>query len=220
MTQIGRALNPKLRQQILATAFVFFLRYHVKRPFVNRTNPQIEVGLVAATCVYLAAKVEEHPFHIKSIVQAAQQAMGSNYPIDTTRISECEFHLMEALDFYMIVYHPYQSVVLYFKDLGLPKGTDTPFLQTAWMLVNDTYRSDLPLLYPPHMIALGVIYLTAAMQERSVEVDIGAWFAKLNVEMNDVLIIVQRLLDLYQSMTLYNRERTIELLTRLRQMQQ
>ncbi|KAJ7196993.1 cyclin-like protein [Mycena pura] len=33
-------------------------------------------------------------------------------------------------------------------------------LQTAWFIVNDTYRSELCLLYPPHLIAIAAIYLT------------------------------------------------------------
>ncbi|KAF9268444.1 cyclin-like protein [Marasmius fiardii PR-910] len=33
-------------------------------------------------------------------------------------------------------------------------------LQTAWFIINDTYRSELCLLYPPHLIAITAIYLT------------------------------------------------------------
>ncbi|KAL0058138.1 RNA polymerase II holoenzyme cyclin-like subunit [Marasmius tenuissimus] len=33
-------------------------------------------------------------------------------------------------------------------------------LQTAWFIINDTYRSELCLLYPPHLIAIAAIYLT------------------------------------------------------------
>ncbi|KAH9483252.1 RNA polymerase II holoenzyme cyclin-like subunit [Psilocybe cubensis] len=32
--------------------------------------------------------------------------------------------------------------------------------QTAWSIINDTYRSQLCLLYPPHLIAIAAIYLT------------------------------------------------------------
>ncbi|KIK57464.1 hypothetical protein GYMLUDRAFT_247097 [Collybiopsis luxurians FD-317 M1] len=36
-------------------------------------------------------------------------------------------------------------------------------LQTAWFIINDTYRSDLCLLYPPHLIAITAIYLTLVL---------------------------------------------------------
>ncbi|KAF8189735.1 cyclin-like protein [Pholiota molesta] len=36
----------------------------------------------------------------------------------------------------------------------------TTSLQTAWSIINDTYRSQLCLLHPPHLIAIAAIYLT------------------------------------------------------------
>ncbi|KAF5337130.1 hypothetical protein D9611_003057 [Ephemerocybe angulata] len=33
-------------------------------------------------------------------------------------------------------------------------------LQAAWSIINDTYRSELCLLYPPHLIAIAALYLT------------------------------------------------------------
>ncbi|KAG6910169.1 hypothetical protein DXG01_012618 [Tephrocybe rancida] len=33
-------------------------------------------------------------------------------------------------------------------------------LQSAWFIINDTYRSDLCLLHPPHIIAIAALYLT------------------------------------------------------------
>ncbi|KAG6899349.1 hypothetical protein C0993_011040 [Termitomyces sp. T159_Od127] len=36
-------------------------------------------------------------------------------------------------------------------------------LQTAWFIINDTYRSDLCLLHPPHIIAIAALYLTCVI---------------------------------------------------------
>ncbi|KAI9607908.1 hypothetical protein H4Q26_005358 [Puccinia striiformis f. sp. tritici PST-130] len=36
-------------------------------------------------------------------------------------------------------------------------------LQTAWFIINDTYRTDLILLYPPYIIALAAIYITVVL---------------------------------------------------------
>ncbi|KAF8499315.1 cyclin-like protein [Gautieria morchelliformis] len=38
-----------------------------------------------------------------------------------------------------------------------------PALQMAWFIINDTYRSDLCLIYPPHLIAIAAIYLTCIL---------------------------------------------------------
>ncbi|KAI8457234.1 cyclin-like protein [Phakopsora pachyrhizi] len=37
-------------------------------------------------------------------------------------------------------------------------------LQMAWFIINDTYRTDLILLYPPYIIALAAIYVTVVLQ--------------------------------------------------------
>lgn len=37
-------------------------------------------------------------------------------------------------------------------------------LQMAWFIINDTYRTDLILLYPPYIIALAAIYITVVLQ--------------------------------------------------------
>ncbi|KAG6864168.1 hypothetical protein C0991_011887 [Blastosporella zonata] len=40
-------------------------------------------------------------------------------------------------------------------------------LQTAWFIINDTYRSDLCLLHPPHIIAIAALYLTFTIHSPS-----------------------------------------------------
>ena len=52
----------------IATAQVFFKRFYIKNS-ICETNPY----LVAAACVFVAAKVEETPLHIKSAVTEANQ---------------------------------------------------------------------------------------------------------------------------------------------------
>lgn len=56
-----------LRQVPIATATVFFKRFYIKNA-ICETNPY----LVLAACVFVAAKVEETPVHIKSVVSEAK----------------------------------------------------------------------------------------------------------------------------------------------------
>lgn len=49
-------------------------------------------------------------------------------------------------------------------------------------LVNDTYKMDLILIYPPYMIALACIYIASVLKEK----DTTAWFEELRVDMNVV----------------------------------
>ncbi|KAF8335604.1 cyclin-like protein [Amanita rubescens] len=48
-------------------------------------------------------------------------------------------------------------------QLELPEGG----FQHAWFIINDTYRSNICLLYPPHLIAVAAIYLTVVFHPPS-----------------------------------------------------
>jgi hypothetical protein len=103
------------------------------------------------------------------------------FPYNATHLAECEFHLLEDLEFYLIIYHPYRSLVSYvpsfasficitylknqrfISDASLPKST----LQTSWFILNDMYKSDLPLIYPPHMLALASMLLASTLDSSS-----------------------------------------------------
>lgn len=52
----------------------------------------------------------------------------------------------------------------------------------ARSLVNDSYRTDLILMYPPFMIALACIYIASVLKEK----DTRSWFEDLRVDMNVV----------------------------------
>lgn len=49
-------------------------------------------------------------------------------------------------------------------------------------LVNDTYKMDLILVHPPHLIALACICIASAYKDR----DTTSWFEELRVDMNVV----------------------------------
>lgn len=49
-------------------------------------------------------------------------------------------------------------------------------------IVNDTYKMDLILIHPPHLIALACIYIASVFREK----DTTAWFEELRVDMNVV----------------------------------
>ena len=61
--------------------------------------------------------------------------------------------------------------------------------------MNDTYKMDLILIHPPHLIALACIYTASVYREK----DKTAWFEELRVDMNVVssLSSILRLLLLF-----------------------
>ncbi|GAA6064050.1 hypothetical protein JCM10212_005858 [Sporobolomyces blumeae] len=165
-----------LRQQVLSTAIVYFRRFFLRNSYCETDPP-----LVAAASVYVAAKAEETPVHVKSAVSEAKAVFNEmgilSFTSDNNRLAEMEFYLIEELDFHLIVYHPYRALLqLCGRDGGANAGgepgreqrramlemEDATF-QMAWFIINDTFRSSLCLVHPPHLIALAAIYLSLSM---------------------------------------------------------
>ena len=72
--KVGKRLM--LRQIPIATATIYFKRFYLKNSYCE-TNPY----LVLAACVFVAAKVEETPVHIKSVVSESKTVfVGKSYP--------------------------------------------------------------------------------------------------------------------------------------------
>ena len=152
--------------------------------------------------------------------------------IDTVRLAEMEFYLVEELDFHLIVFHPYRSLVqLTGRDGGAyePGGRqrraamlemDDTALQMAWFVLNDTFRSSLCLVHPPHLVALAAVYLALSLHPppalltamgRDAPVPAGTksapaggktdpvtFLSRLDIDHSLILEIVQELVSLYE----------------------
>ncbi|RUP49767.1 hypothetical protein BC936DRAFT_141521 [Jimgerdemannia flammicorona] len=170
--------------------------------------------LVLTTCVYLACKIEEWPHHIKLVVQEVKHILQDfgGFQYDSSKVAEFEFYLLEELEFYLIVWHPYRTLSHLANELGMRESG----LQYAWFIVNDSYRCDVCLLHPPHMIALAAIYLTVVLNHADFapggpgdKRDMRAWFADLNVEVEEVVEIAQEILGVYEVWSDWREERCV-----------
>lgn len=109
-----------LRQRITATSIIFFHRFYSCSPAnsFSSTDP----SLVATACVYVASKVEETPVHIRNVVQEASKLWTElghwKFPNDVSSLAEMEFYLLEDLQFHLIVYHPYRSLMAIHSSSG------------------------------------------------------------------------------------------------------
>ncbi|SPO48841.1 related to SSN8 - DNA-directed RNA polymerase II holoenzyme and SRB subcomplex subunit, cyclin C homolog [Moesziomyces antarcticus] len=188
-----------LRQRVVASACVFFSRF-----FCKNSYSAVEPFLVCATCVYVAAKVEESPIHIKSAVAEAarsfQEVGFRAMPTDNSSLAEMEFYLLEEMEFDMILFHPYRSLLALYDAHGSDTNAaaaglgieaeafgvrgleaiettsearlaelDQHVLQMSWLVLNDAYRSNIPLLYPPYMIALAAVWIALTLHTPAYE---------------------------------------------------
>lgn len=65
--------------------------------------------MVVAAAVYLACKIEECPHHIKVVTTEIQTVWGlGKVSAETQKLAEAEFYLINELDTFLIVQHPYR----------------------------------------------------------------------------------------------------------------
>ncbi|KAI9787166.1 MAG: RNA polymerase II holoenzyme cyclin-like subunit [Geoglossum umbratile] len=153
IVKLGRRIQ--VRQQALATAQLYVRRFYTKIE-IRQTNPY----LVLATAVYLACKMEECPQHIRLVVSEARTFWPDFIPTDTSKLGECEFTLISEMNSQLIVHQPYRSL----SDLQGTFSLAQDEVALAWSIINDHYLTDLPLLYPPHTVALTAIFLAVVLK--------------------------------------------------------
>ncbi|EKM59002.1 uncharacterized protein PHACADRAFT_136142 [Phanerochaete carnosa HHB-10118-sp] len=187
IAKLGKRLS--LRQRVIATATVFFRRFYLKNSYCE-TDPFMVIAAccyVAAKAEESPVHIKNVVTEARLLFGGEDYGGIKSFPSDNSKLAEMEFYLVDDLDCDLIVYHPYRTLLtLCGKEnsssvveaeagelgAGIQDGPrywgtgegklelQETALQTAWLIINDTYRSDLCLLHPPHMIAIAAIYLT------------------------------------------------------------
>lgn len=107
ISRMGRKLS--LRQLPIATANVLFKRFYLRNSLCE-SDP----FLVAGCCIYVAAKVEETPVHIKTVTAECRSVCvdvgHAHFPAEHTKLAEMEFYLLEDVEFNLVVFHPYRAL--------------------------------------------------------------------------------------------------------------
>ncbi|KAI8053378.1 cyclin-like protein [Syncephalis plumigaleata] len=232
-----------LRQRVLATAMTYFQRF-----YANNAYRDTDAYPIACTCLYLAAKVEETPHHLRTFVNEMREylkhasmnnegdvkaAAAARFAYSSADIAELEIYLLEEMDFYMVLYHPYDLLTRLCDELQVPKSV----LQTAWFVINDSFRIDVCLRYPPHVITLAALYMTCTLQpddinnmmsNSSLTTDTSTtstaslsdrlkqWFAGISTPLDKVAEVTQQLVNLYNVWDTYNDTDIPVILERLR----
>ncbi|KAJ2899776.1 cyclin-C [Zalerion maritima] len=154
INRLGKRLG--VRQQAIATAQLYLKRFYTKVD-IRRTNPY----LLVATSLYLACKMEECPQHIRLVVTEARSLWHEFLShTDTSKLGECEFFLISEMNSHLIVHQPYRTLTHLQQEFGLNPEEH----KFAWTMINDHYMTDLPLLHPPHIIALTTILLSIVLK--------------------------------------------------------
>ncbi|KAL9611086.1 MAG: hypothetical protein Q9167_004258 [Letrouitia subvulpina] len=151
--KLGKCMQVK--QQALATAQVYIRRFYIKVE-LRRTNPY----LVLATALYLACKMEECPQYIRNVANQARNLWPDFIPSDVSKLGECEFHLISEMNSQLIVHHPYRALQELQSKLNLSQDD----ISLTCSIIDDHYFTDLPLLMPPHIVAITAIFLSLTLK--------------------------------------------------------
>ncbi|XVF72296.1 hypothetical protein PTKIN_Ptkin12aG0109200 [Pterospermum kingtungense] len=182
------AQHVKVRQRVVATAVTY-----MRRVYTRKSMTEYDPRLVAPTCLYLASKAEESTVQARLLVFYIKKLYSDDkYRYEIKDILEMEMKILEALNYYLVVFHPYRTLSQLLQDAGM---NDMSMTQLSWGLVNDTYKMDLILIHPPYLIALACIYIASVYREK----DITTWFEELRVDMNVVKNISMEILDFYEN---------------------
>lgn len=153
-------------QAVMATGQVLFHRFYCKKSFVR-----FNVKRVAASCVWLASKLEESPRKARQvlIVFHRMECRRESLPVEhldpyskkyaelKMDLNRTERHLLKEMGFICHVEHPHKFISNYLAALGTPPE----LRQEAWNLANDSLRTTLCVRFKSEVVACGVVYAAA-----------------------------------------------------------
>ncbi|KAL1813586.1 hypothetical protein DCAR_0625948 [Daucus carota subsp. sativus] len=156
----------KLPQAVMASGQVLFHRFYCKKSFAK-----FNVKRLAASCVWVASKLEENPRKARHVINVfhRMECRRENLPIEhldsfSKKYAELkldlirtERHLLKEMGFVCHVEHPHKFISNYLATLETPPE----LRQEAWNLANDSLRTTLCVRFKSEVVACGVVYAAA-----------------------------------------------------------
>ncbi|CAA7023622.1 unnamed protein product [Microthlaspi erraticum] len=156
----------RLPQAVMATGQVLFHRFYCKKSLAK-----FDVKIVAASCVWLASKLEENPKKARQVIIVfhRMECRRENLPVDhldlyskkfselKVDLSRTERHILKEMGFVCHVEHPHKFISNYLATLETPPE----LRQEAWNLANDSLRTSLCVRFRSEVVACGVVYAAA-----------------------------------------------------------
>tara|TARA_B100000513_G_scaffold182497_2_gene102060 strand:- start:635 stop:1603 length:969 start_codon:yes stop_codon:yes gene_type:complete len=178
----------KLRQRVAATAMCWFRRFYARQTFEAH-----DPILMAPTCVWCASKMGDcRPVHFTRIVQQLEW-LELHFPYSNGDMVEAEREMQEELGGRFDACNPHRPFSLYLA-MAAKMGAEVPetVIHLGWSLLNDSFRTDVVLVYPQHVVALACVRLACELAHH----EIPPLHAYLHEE--PVGQVVDELLHLYE----------------------
>lgn len=151
----------RLTHDTMATGCVFFHRF-----FMFHSFEKFNRWVMAASCLFLAGKVEETPKLSKDIVRTAKNLLSSEQfkgfalnPVDEMLLYEKI--LLQTVKFDFNITHPHKFILKYAKQFRGDKQRKGDVVQRAWNYCNESFCTPVSLHYAPDVIAGALLSLSA-----------------------------------------------------------
>eukprot|EP00250_Pteridium_aquilinum_P020944 c24995_g4_i1 orf=32-1396(+) len=192
----------KLPQAVMATGQVLLQRFFCKKSFAR-----FNVKRVAASCLWVAAKLEESPKKAQHVLNVfnRMECRRENKPLElldpfSKRCEELkidlirtERHLLKEMGFICHVEHPHKFIINYLLQLEAPPE----LMQEAWNLANDSLRTTLSVRFKSEVVACGVVYAAARRFNVSLPEN-PPWWKVFDAEKDDIEEVCKVLANLYK----------------------
>ena len=201
--QVGIML--KLPQITLATASVFLHRFYMRHSMQT-----YHYYSMAATCLFLAYKVEECVRKMRELVVACVRVAQKD-PHKTVdeqdkeywrwrdNILQYEDLLLEAIAFDLSLEPPYKT--LFDLLIRFEQGDNKKLRNAAWAFVNDSCLTTLCLLFPSRIIAASALYAAAKFCDVSFPDDARGrpWWETLNLDIGSIRRACNYMASIYEN---------------------
>lgn len=201
--QVGIML--KLPQITLATASVFLHRFYMRH-----TMKTYHYYSMAATCLFLAYKVEECVRKMRELVVACVRVAQKD-PHKTVdeqdkeywrwrdNILQYEDVLLEAICFDLSLEPPYKT--LFDLLMQFEQGDNKKLRNAAWAFVNDSCLTTLCLLFPSRTIAASALYAAAKHCDVAFPDDARGrpWWEVIDVDVGSIRRVCNYMAGVYEN---------------------
>ncbi|CAG0918594.1 unnamed protein product [Notodromas monacha] len=170
--------------------------------------------MIAATCLYLAAKMEEKAVAARDLINVVQNTLHPDkevLPLDEVfsacekSLAHLELHICRMLKFEMVVDTPHKFLLHYLHDMdnwiGSQLWNDLPIPEMCWTLLQDFFFSSNVLKYSPQHVAIAIIYFSLQVYGRELPEDHGSQWMKVlcpTVELEKVWTIIDDLQSVFE----------------------
>eukprot|EP01116_Phalansterium_solitarium_P015891 TRINITY_DN3565_c0_g2_i1.p1 TRINITY_DN3565_c0_g2~~TRINITY_DN3565_c0_g2_i1.p1 ORF type:complete len:214 (+),score=23.35 TRINITY_DN3565_c0_g2_i1:429-1070(+) len=182
--------------QTTSAAAVLFHRFFLKRSF-----QEFDKFLIATTCLYLAAKLEESPKRLRDVINTTFNLqhktpiqIGQEYWELRDSVVAHEQIVVRTLAFELTVQQPYKHLMNYASTLRAP----APLLQTAWNVMNDSFCTLVCIDFQPHEIAAASLFLAAKLLQFELPSGRRAWWEVFETTTQTLERISHQILDMYE----------------------